>query len=182
MAKSYRNKSVIKAKAERQKEKLYELTKNLKEPVMEEVQMERPRSSINRVYKGEVEFDHDLFKLEVGMMKKNISIADDNPLYVGVEHCHFYHTYDSSGRKQEACAPIAGHTHEVEIFTDSSGNLMAKVGPASIRKGGKYIPLKGDNHTHEAKYLRSERVKVRKVNAEATKAYDATMSKMMAND
>lgn len=135
-------------------------------------------SEPKRVYKGDLEIDHDLFKLEVSTMRKNISINETDPLYTGVEHCHFFHSYDSNGRKQDSCAPIAGHTHEVEMFVNADGDIDAKVGPAVVKKGGKYVPFANDNHTHDATYLRSEKIKIRTVNNEAVKAYDAHMSKM----
>jgi len=169
---SPRSKKVIKSKLDKEKEYI----KNL----MEDLDMETTteRAAPKRIYKGEVEIDHDLFKLEVSNMRKNISINEEAPVYAGVEHCHFYHSYDSSGKKQVACAPIAGHTHLVEMYMSEDGTINAKVGPAVVKQGGKYVPFKHDSHTHDATYMRSERITVRQVNAEATKAYDQAMAKM----
>ena len=138
-----------------------ERTTNI-DPLMEE------RFRANRIYKGEIDVDHDLFKLEVASMKKNVSIDTNSPLYIGVEHCHFFHSFDSSGKKQATSSPIAGHSHKVTTKVDEKGNLVAVCGPA-IRKAGSSETVV-DDHWHEVTYLRSERLTVRKVNAEAQKA------------
>lgn len=168
------SKSVLKARRKLQEELQY-IKENLpmSEAPIDDVQetfedmTQSPEKAVaRRVYKGSIEVDHDLFKLEVATMKKNISIDDDRPIYTGVEHCHFYHSYDSSGKKQYYSNPIAGHCHKVTVQTDKDGNLVAVCGPAIKRVGNKEIALK-DDHNHDMTYLRSERVLVREVNAEA---------------
>lgn len=134
--------------------------------------------AFKRVYKGEAEVDHDLFKLEVANLKKNISIDDEKPLYVGVEHCHFFHSYDSSGKKQETCNPIAGHSHKVDFEVDENGELNITCGPPIVKSGGKYLPLKNDTHTHDIRYLRSEKIKVRKINETANMYIDNMTSSL----
>ena len=115
-----------------------------------------------RRVRGEEIVHHDLFKLELSYMKKNVGTAD-RPRLENMEHVHHYHTYDSYGKPQEYCSSVGGHTHKMEIYTDEEGNLKAKCGPA-IRKFKKYtkeeVPFT-DNHTHDAVYLDSHEVKKR---------------------
>lgn len=140
--------------------------KNVGRPKAEE------KKGFKRIYKGEAEIDHDLFKLEVANLKKNISIDDERPIYVGVEHCHFYHTYDSNGKIQETCNPIAGHSHKITMKENADGELEITCGPPIVKSGGKYQQMKNDNHTHDIRYLRSERMKVRRINEQATMFID----------
>jgi hypothetical protein len=129
-----------------------------------------------RVYKGTQELDHDLFKLKVGTMLKDISFTD-MPDLVKIEHCHIFHTIDSNGKKQHECNAVGGHTHSVEVVeTDGVPSLV--VGPASRWtrqrvKGGRMIrvltPIEHDDHTHDWEYLGSERIRLRENNMEFAK-------------
>lgn len=178
------SKSALKLREKYEKEvnAINELTKNIDidpNKILKELELKRgtpmekktTQTQTRRIYKGDMEIDHDLFKLEVSTARKNVSI-DNTPLYAGVEHCHFFHTYDSNGRKQAACSPIAGHTHQMEVTADDDGNLVAKAGPAVKYAGGKFIPVSGDNHTHDTTYIASEKIQVRRVSAEAQRDYD----------
>lgn len=116
--------------------------------------------STKRVYTEELVIDSDTFKLEVSNFSKNLSFDDKRPLLIGVEHCHFFHTFDSSGKHMTTSNQVGGHHHEVTVREDKNGKLLASCGPA--------IPANfGDNHTHKTTYLKSDRFKVRKMNDEA---------------
>ena len=115
---------------------------------------------IKRVYKKDLEFDSYLFKLEVAKMIKNLGADDKKPIPAQVEHCHFFRTYDSNGKKQVKCSHVGGHTHEVTVTVDKDGNLKAKCSEAI---GTKF----GDNHSHKVKYFKSDRLQKRKLNADA---------------
>lgn len=130
-------------------------------------------SEVKRVYKGEQEVDHDLYKLEVAQTRKNVSYIQNQPIWEPVDHCHFFHSYDSFGKKQWHASPISGHTHEVIERIDENGNLVAECGPAIRVVNGKKLTYENDQHTHEVNYLRSEKIKVRKVNAEHVKFLSA---------
>lgn len=120
--------------------------------------------------------DHDLYKLEAASMLKNISYTD-LPHLVPVEHCHFFHTIDSTGKKQTTCNQVGGHFHEM-IITEVPGKApTVKCGPAVryvLKKiGGKLRKvlevLQHDQHTHEVTYISSEKISPRKVNNEYVK-------------
>ena len=83
------------------------------------------------VWKGHREFRHDLFKLEVKEMKKNVSYKKYEPDLQSVEHAHFYHSVDMKGRPNKYSAAVGGHFHEVIVEHDEQGNIVgAKCGPA----------------------------------------------------
>ena len=115
-----------------------------------------------RIYSQDLIIDSDTFRLEIENYAKNLSFDDKNPLMVGVPHIHFYHTYDSSGKKMSRCNAVGGHHHEVTVKEDKNGNLTAICGPAKSVKGN-------DNHTHKVTYIKSDRFKVRKISDEAAK-------------
>jgi hypothetical protein len=132
-----------------------------------------------RLMKGTTTIYHDLFRLEPANMIKEVMIGSDKVLKEAVQHQHFYHTVDSSGRRQYECAPIGGHVHKIEVGQDENGNLIATCGVPLVRttvktKFGKRIekilPSKDDNHTHICKYIESSEIKPRKANEEALKA------------
>lgn len=125
-----------------------------------------PTAKINRLYKGDIEVDHDMFKLEVAILKKNVAFEDGAETIVPIEHCHIYHTFDSRGKKMLECNAVGGHKHTVDVSVDKDGNLSAVVGPAI---GGTL----SDRHTHKASYIRSEKITVKQVNAEAIKMFSA---------
>lgn len=133
---------------------------------------------IARVYKGSQEIDHDLFKLVVAKMRRNISWSGGTAPedYVFLDHCHMFHTFDSSGRKQTRSTKTGGHFHEVTITKTSGVPRVTISGPKTeIRKrvNGRVRPmvidLADDDHTHDAEYIRSERIQIRSSNVEAAK-------------
>lgn len=121
---------------------------------------------VKRVFKGEHEFYHDLFKLEVANFQKNLSWNPKKPNLIPMEHCHIFHSYDSDGKKQTRCNAIGGHTHEVRIFPNEAGDLVGECSPAI---GG----YSTDEHTHEVVYQDSQKMKARKMNAEAVKVFSS---------
>lgn len=138
------------------------------------------KKTAKRVYKGDVEVDHDLFKLDVAMMQKDTSYEGAAPNYLPVEHAHFFHSYSSKGKKQEYCSFTGGHAHKCKMSIDSSGDLVLEIGPAVVNRGGKWVPnmlrdengnysIK-DNHTHKSSYIRSEKIKIRTVSSDQQQA------------
>lgn len=133
---------------------------------------------VERVYKGTQEAHHDLFKLEVESMKKNTA-WDGTVELVSVEHCHFFHTVNSDGKKQIYSSAIGGHFHKMELVEVEGGVPEVKCvsGPVKIAKRknkmtGKWekvlVPTSEyDNHTHDVKYINSSKVQIRKTNSEA---------------
>ena len=134
-----------------------------------------------RVYKNAIELDHDLFKLEPSTMKKNVSFTDV-PSYVSLEHCHIYHTISSDGKRQTQCSPTGGHFHVVEIVKEATETEppVLKVGPPvkyawQRNRRTKHtqkiaVPFdEGDDHRHIVQYVRSEKIRPRKLNTEFVK-------------
>jgi hypothetical protein len=128
----------------------------------------------------------DLWKLLVSTTMKQIGIEnhpDENPQsFIDVEHCHFFRTVDSDGKKFDRCTPIANHFHLVktEINADDPKGppVIVEVSPpmrmAKTKKLGKFVmapvPLNDfDFHTHDVAYVKSEEVKTRAPNVEAAK-------------
>lgn len=133
-----------------------------------EVEEVESTSKTVRHYKGETEVDHDLFKLEVAKAKKNIGTSR-SPRWDDAEHTHYFHTYDSKGKKMKYCASIMGHSHEVYVRENENGELVAECGPPVRREKNsraEILPFH-DNHTHKISYLYSEKVKARKLNEAA---------------
>lgn len=124
------------------------------------------------------EFSHHLYKLEVTMMRRNISYNPDKPIYEGAEHVHFYHSVNSDGVTQDSASPVGGHTHEVVFGTDENGKDFMKCGQPSKKYKGKFYPVKDDNHTHEITYIDSEErvIKRRVYNPEVVAAYNQKLN------
>ncbi len=130
--------------------------------------------AFQRVYAEQQLLDHDLYKLEIAMLKRNASYNDAQPIWESVEHVHFFHSIDSRGRAQNLTNKVGNHMHQITI--DENGK--AKCGPA-IReikvkqRGGrvitKYEAIRDDNHTHEVTYKFSEKVKPQTPNMEFAK-------------
>lgn len=136
-----------------------------------------------RSFTKDYEFDHDLFKLSVATMKKNVS-WNESPMIEQFEHCHMFHTVDSNGRKQSVCTPVGGHFHEITVHKAESGVPVLEIGPprkwVQKKRHGKFIKVMApvvldkedgitDNHTHEYVYLGSEKIKARATNTEFAK-------------
>lgn len=116
---------------------------------------------IQRNYSKDMVVDSDLFKLSVANLMKNVAYNDANPILVPVEHCHFFRTFDSSGKKQVTSNAVGGHYHNVTICVDENGKLSGKCGPAI---GSKL----NDAHVHEIEYIRSSEIELRKINPKAS--------------
>lgn len=144
-----------------------------------------------RLYLENEVLDHDLYKLELSMMKKNVSYSDKHPRFEDVEHTHFYHTIDSSGVAMTVCSPTGSHCHEMIMKKAATKDSPAEYecGPAvkrvmvKTRSGNKYHVKKEfrqisfDQHTHNVTYLHSQKVKARKMNEEFMKYKAAVATK-----
>lgn len=154
--------------------------------------------------KQKVHIDH--YKLKVASKMANIGLqgarkedGDHEMNLVKQEHVHFFHTYDSNGKKQTRSSSIAGHTHQITEISQGPGQPpKITVGPAvkEVRSKDKktkkwiisYAPADDgldDNevgHTHEPEYLWSEEVETRDINAEALKleSYEANKGAAVA--
>jgi hypothetical protein len=124
---------------------------------------------IKRTYSDNRVIESDTFKLEVANCMKNLSYDDNQPLWVGVEHCHWFHTFDSNGRKMDKCNSVSGHHHDIKYGVDAKGNLTAKCSPCVSRNPK-------DVHAHDITYIKSDKFKVRTLDPRAVEA----MSKMDA--
>ena len=134
-----------------------------------------------RSWKGQKEYVHDLYKLNVSTMKRNTSYKRYQPIIDHIEHAHYYHSVDRKGRPQDKCVPVGGHFHYVYLKVGSDGELKATCSVAKqyqikTLKNGKQKRIVGDiffedertenehddfkiikdDHTHEIEYLHSE--------------------------
>lgn len=144
-----------------------------------------PMAAQPRVYKGTQTVDHDLYKLKVATMKKDIGWNPKKPDMVAIEHVHIFHTIDSNGKRQTACGQVGGHHHDVEVIHGAEGHAPTiKVSGPRIyirnEDGMKVsVPLNrpgirnGDYHTHEVEYLNSEKIKIRETSLEFAKFQSA---------
>jgi len=145
-----------------------------------------PKTTVpTKTIKGDREFEHDLFKLKVAKLKRNVSWKYLVTDIVEVEHCHFYHSIDEKGKAQQYCVSVAGHFHKIDVdwseFGDDNRGPKVTVGPAlefkyvKLRGGGKrqvkrIVPVSfdrenpgtgeiiqiKDSHTHAVEYLDTE--------------------------
>jgi len=135
--------------------------------------------SQQRVFGNKFEIKSDLFKLEVAECNMDKS-WNDVPNLESVEHVHFYHTYDSDGRKMVKTNTVAGHFHTIEV-EDQGDNKPVKIvsvsGPMrELKKRIKgrftkvFEPIKEsleDNHTHKITYRRTEKIQARQISPNA---------------
>jgi len=122
---------------------------------------------------------HDLYKLEVAPMLRNIAWQSGVTDYVKAEHCHFFHSVNTKGSAQNTSATIGGHFHVLEIIEeDPEGAPVYKCSPpmkwvrqnVNGRLEKVIVPSDpNDDHTHEVTYVRSEVFTPRKPNTEAAK-------------
>lgn len=132
-----------------------------------------------RVFGNKFEFKSDLFKLEVAECNINKS-WNDVPNLESVEHVHFYHTYDSDGRKMAKSNTVAGHFHVIEYQEqgeDKPVKIISVSGPMRELKKrikGRFTKVNEpvhesleDNHTHEIKYRRTEKIQARQISPNA---------------
>lgn len=128
---------------------------------------------------------HDLFRLQVAKMTRNVSWNDEKPIYVEIDHSHIFHTIDSTGRKQETCSPVGGHHHKMTVTYEQGVAPTVHCSPAMkyIRKrvNGEntkvLVEIDDDNHTHEVEYIRSEEIEPRRVSAEWLKLQSDMIAK-----
>lgn len=139
-------------------------------------------STVGRIFNHNRIICHDLYKLTLASMKKNLSWHPIDPEdYTSIEHVHFYHTFDSSGKKQIHSTSVGGHFHEMEV-EDQGEDMPLKVVCASgpkkwVRRKSKYgknryekviVDVNDvDKHVHDVIYLQSNELKIRKINEEA---------------
>ena len=152
-----------------------------------------------RVYANELVIDHDLYKLELQIMKKNMAWESGVYDMQNVKHEHFFHTRDSSGRELKHSNMVGGHFHEMTVIPQPNGAPpIVKCGPAirEVRKlvnkkmvkkfepALKYADEQGnmitDSHVHEVTYIRSNKIATRKINDEAIKVISADAVKSQA--
>lgn len=94
-------------------------------------EMARPAPKIR--WKGDLEFKHDLVRLKVSTMQKNVSYKKYQPNLEEVQHEHFFHSVDMKGRPNRYCQAVGGHFHEVTMDwnnPDENGDPTITVGPA----------------------------------------------------
>lgn len=137
-----------------------------------------------RLYNAQVEIDHDLFKLEVGLLKRDVGYNPDSPIWEMIEHCHFFHSVDSRGAPQSRSTMVGGHYHE--IYVDASGNTQCSPPMAEIkfRKNGRTQtqtrPLPHDSHTHVVSYRHSLKFKPQSLHPEFVKMQSKLISAEVA--
>jgi hypothetical protein len=148
----------------------------------------QPEATGRRTYTTTQSKDHDLFKCRLAKFIRDLSWAKDGSQRQEVEHVHFFHTIDSSGRDLKETNNVGGHFHEVKIIPAKDENSLPKVicGPARTwviqgkGKNKKRVMVapriavgtdneEADEHTHEMDYLGSQRIPLRKPNVEAAK-------------
>ena len=143
-----------------------------------------------RVYAGQKKVESDLYKLEVAMMQKNNGISSDNPIMGYYEHTHNFRTFDSSGKKQDRCAPVGGHYHEIKIIPGASPSDAATIIVGPPRKEvlkkvrGKRVKTSVpvtfgegyseedkiiDAHTHTVTYILTQTIPLRQASMEFAK-------------
>lgn len=88
--------------------------------------MATKEKQVKRLFKDQVEIPSDCFKCEAANYLKNLSWDKKNPNYEPTLHEHYFHTYDSKGKKLDKCSATGGHTHKIEVTTDKDGNLVAE--------------------------------------------------------
>lgn len=140
---------------------------------------EQVSTETGRVYKQNVLIDSDLFKLQTAAANKNVAWGGDVQLEP-VDHNHFFHTYDSDGRRQSRSTPVAGHFHEIDWADGEPGEpsrIVSISGPMrlmKVKEKGRFkmkaVPVAEeleDNHTHKIAYIKSDSVEARQVNPRA---------------
>ncbi len=139
-------------------------------------------SKWKRVYQSEQSFNSDLFRLRTAKMIKDQSLNKDGSELKEIDHEHFWHTYDSGGKKLDQSTPTGNHFHIMTLKTAPNGAPIATCsGPKMIKhvKGKRQIVgcPNDDQHIHTVEYERSSLVKPRTVNIESTKIISADAAK-----
>lgn len=142
---------------------------------------ERTQGPTNRT---PIVLDHELFKLLPAPMIKNVSFSD-KPRYIELEHCHLFHSIDSTGRVQNASNAVGNHFHTVTIVKNPDGSLRygrdgkpeIEVSPP-MRKVERRTPegrivieterIPYDGHRHEIEHLGSDKIQIRPFGGQPT--------------
>ena len=160
----------------------------LKKPI-QQFNAEETNAEQKRIFGNNFEFKSDLFKLEVAECNLNKS-WNDIPMLESIEHVHFFHTYDSNGRKMARTNIVAGHFHVIE-YEEQGGDKPVKIlsvsGPMHEVKRkvlGRWQKVAEaisdtlqDDHTHKISYRRTERVQARQTSPQAANIEAAEANK-----
>lgn len=140
---------------------------------------------------------HDLYKLNVASMLRNLSwnSKEEPQQVIDVEHTHFFHTVDSSGKKLIYSSPVGGHFHKLKI-TDQGNHkpplveclpgayvfkklkingrwqklpVLQEVRINKRNHAGELTEKVNDSHTHTVDYIKSDILSQRKLSPEAAK-------------
>ena len=159
-----------------------EALKSAKKPAVKKV-----AKQTRRVLKGSETVFHDLYKLESSVMRKNVSYTKI-PVLEPIEHCHWFHSVDSNGKKLDRTHAVGGHYHKIEL-KEIDGELTATCGPAiysivspNSPNGKRELSPDYDQHTHRVSYIRSEQVTIRKYNDAAAMYVNQSLAEERAAD
>lgn len=136
------------------------------------VASEQPTTQ-KRIIGGKGECYSDLFKLEVSACHVNKSYNDVPDLYEQ-EHIHWFHTFDSDGKKHTRSNAVSGHFHVIEYAEQGEGKpvkVLSVSGPMHEVKRkikGRWVKVTEavsssleDDHTHEITYKKTDIVEIR---------------------
>lgn len=126
-----------------------------------------------RIIGGKAQIKSDLFKLEVAACNVNKSFNDIPDIYEQ-EHIHWFHTYDSDGKKHIRSNAVSGHFHVIQ-YEEQGENKPVKIlsvsGPMhEVKRKVKGRWLKvieevsstlEDDHTHQITYKKTDIVEIR---------------------
>lgn len=137
---------------------------------------ENNQSQQKRILGGKLKIHSDCFKLEVAACSVDKSWTKIPELYEQ-EHCHWFHTFDSDGKKQFKTNSVSGHFHLIEFEEGHEGDaakIISVSGPmcevlreVDGRMKKVIEPVKAklkDDHTHKITYIKSSVVEQRSVN------------------
>lgn len=154
---------------------------------------EPKRQAIVRRYRENTSFFSDLFRLQLAKLlqwkgwtkvsqnapkDENGNLNDD---WVLTPHCHYFHTFDSNGKKQEHCQPVAQHVHKMQVVRDPENpddilEVRCVSGPLKwviTEKFGKRQKIleedPHDKHRHDTEYIKSNQITQAKMNSDAVK-------------
>lgn len=132
-----------------------------------------------RIIGGKGQVYSDLFKLEVAACNVNKSYNDVPDIYEQ-EHIHWFHTFDSDGKKHTRSNAVSGHFHVIEYKDQGEGKpveILSVSGPMHEVKRkikGKWTkvvePVSStleDDHTHSITYKKTDIVEIRSQSAQA---------------
>lgn len=133
-----------------------------------------------RIIGGIGQIKSDLFKLEVAECKVNKSYNEGDVDLYDQEHVHWFHTYDSDGKKHVRSNAVSGHFHMIEYQEtgdDQAVKIISVSGPmheVKRKERGRWVKkiepvsdLLGDDHTHEITYKKTDIVEIRTQSANA---------------